>query len=295
MKRKAATLVTGRSSKRAKTSQQLPSKQEYTGPVFPDDIFYAVFPHCDTITLFMLYHVLAKKETLAKALRECITSDAFLPRKLDEEYGGYALSVNTAVCYRVSAILGYSNVMHYLFPIVKQTVQPNNEDFQLTSLASMVLEAAELAAKVGQVMSLQVASQHLRNTPVTTQMNSSVTFQAAKHGNFECLKCAHLNGYSWSSTVPLIAAKYDHFQCFKYAIDNGCPYNKETLQEVAYFGAGFPDHGPFVDYALKLGLFAKVGLKYLQINLLPPFFILSSFFQYCSVAFCGLLSLVTSY
>ena len=253
MKRKSAPLVTDRPNKKSKTSP--PLEQQVALPVLPNDIYCVIFSHCDKATLLMLYHVLAKNKLLAKCLRKRLSApDELLPRELQEFAG---TQPNIAGCYQLSALLGYSDVMLYLFPILKT---------RCTYLGRTALGAAEDASKAGQLLCLQLATQHLRETPVPTRSNGSIAFYSAKHGNFECLKYAHENGYYWSASVPTIAARYgynspDHFKCFQYALDHGCPWDKLTLEEVAY-SAGFPVRGPFVDYAHEHGMLAKMGIDY---------------------------------
>ena len=49
-----------------------------------------------------------------------------------------------------------------------------------------------------------------------------VTEYAARSGDVECLKIAHLHGCKWSQMVTYAAAENGHIDCLRFAVEKGC-------------------------------------------------------------------------
>ena len=69
---------------------------------------------------------------------------------------------------------------------------------------------------------LELLSYVLETASIHPNWSSEVTEYAARSGDVECLKIAHLHGCKWSSMVTYAAAENGHLECLRYAVEKGC-------------------------------------------------------------------------
>ena len=58
---------------------------------------------------------------------------------------------------------------------------------------------------------------------------------AAAHGQLQCLKYLHENGYPCGSSSCYLAARYGHIECLTYLHENGCPWDMLSCYIAAYY------------------------------------------------------------
>ena len=69
---------------------------------------------------------------------------------------------------------------------------------------------------------LELLNYVLETASIHPNWSSKVTEYAARSGDVECLKIAHLRGCKWSSMVTYAAAENGHMECLRYAAEKGC-------------------------------------------------------------------------